>query len=299
MNARAYHKLSSTRRLALWHQRLLRPVCLSLHSCSVFHSRYLLATSTRYACSQKSLCLIIASTLFCAHLEACRAAFQNDAPFRALCVFGSGHVRAKAITAHKEAIRNLIPQNLSCSPCSPLPLWWPGFSPISTRIKRQTYLLVWTIGWALYSLHFLGPALSRGFPRGPIETSLSRWIYALASICFFLGAQLYAQRKPWIVPRWYLRHRAGLVDYRQLPRISFPFPVVIPSACLFLAVAIIFWQETRRQETLADHLLAISFACWAILQAIALFIFLAHSGQGQQIALRCPLAPCLPHSSPC
>jgi hypothetical protein len=39
--------------------------------------RYLLATSTQVRLFPKILCLIIASTLFCAHLEACRAPFPK------------------------------------------------------------------------------------------------------------------------------------------------------------------------------------------------------------------------------
>jgi hypothetical protein len=50
-------------------------------------------------------------------------------------------------------------------------------------IKRQTYLLCWTFGWALYSLHFLAPAVSKWIPEGPLELAVSRWLYAAASIC--------------------------------------------------------------------------------------------------------------------
>ena len=49
-------------------------------------------------------------------------------------------------------------------------------------------------------------------------------------------------------------------------------PVVIPSILLFVGVAGVFWLESRRQETLADRLLAISFFAWAILR-LAVFLF--------------------------
>ena len=159
-----------------------------------------------------------------------------------------------------------------------------GFFAYIYTIKRRTYLLIWTFGWAFYALHYLSPALWRWIPEGPLETSLSRWIYALASIWFFLGAQLYAQRKPWITQAiitaavlgfWAAANAVHLISV----------PVVIPSAALFLAIAIIFWQESRRQETLADHLLAISFASWAILR-LSLFLFSQHAGEGQQVAMR-------------
>ncbi|MEQ1354225.1 MAG: GAF domain-containing protein, partial [Candidatus Acidiferrum sp.] len=159
-----------------------------------------------------------------------------------------------------------------------------GFFGYIYTIKRQTYLLLWTFGWLLYALHYLGPVLRRWVPEGPLETSLSRWIYALASICFFLGVQLYAQRKPWVLPAAITAVVLGIWSAgNSLHLIS--IPVVIPSAALFLAIAILFWRESRRQETLADNLLALSFASWAILR-LSLYLFLQHSGEGQQAAMR-------------
>ena len=52
-------------------------------------------------------------------------------------------------------------------------------------------------------------------------------------------------------------------------------PVVVPSICLYLAVGTIFWIESRRQETLADRMLAISFFAWA---GLRLTIFLVLNG---------------------
>ncbi len=159
-----------------------------------------------------------------------------------------------------------------------------GFFAYIYTIKRQTYLLLWTFGWLLYALHYLGPVLRRWVPEGPLETSLSRWIYALASICFFLGVQLYAQRKPWVLQAAITAVVLGIWSAgNSLHLIS--VPVVIPSAALFLAIAILFWQESRRQETLADNLLALSFASWAILR-LSLYLFLQHAGEGQQAAMR-------------
>src|SRR5260370_41450579 len=53
----------------------------------------------------------------------------------------------------------------------------------------------------------------------------------------------------------------------------FGVTVVIPAALLFGAVAVIFWQESKRQETLADRLLGLSFMAWCVLQ-LAVFFFL-------------------------
>src|SRR6202790_3411149 len=72
-----------------------------------------------------------------------------------------------------------------------------GFFAYIYSLKRQTYLLLWTAGWTLFALHYLGPALAEWVPDTPLQAALDRWLYAVAAVFFFLGAQLYAQRKPW------------------------------------------------------------------------------------------------------
>jgi len=140
-----------------------------------------------------------------------------------------------------------------------------GFFAYVYSLKRQVYLLFWTAGWALFALHYLGPAIQPWSAPVSLETSLSRWVATLGALCFFLGAQVYAQRKPWftlagaaavILGLWGLAN--GLGWFSSLY-------IVIPSALLYVAVAAVFWQESRRQETLADRLLAVSFLLWAAL----------------------------------
>src|SRR5580692_12834787 len=75
-----------------------------------------------------------------------------------------------------------------------------GFFAYIYTLKRQIYLLLWTAGWSLFALHYLGPALSLWMPDGPVQSSLDQWLYGLAGLLFLLGTQLYAQRKPSFVP---------------------------------------------------------------------------------------------------
>jgi diguanylate cyclase (GGDEF)-like protein/putative nucleotidyltransferase with HDIG domain len=159
-----------------------------------------------------------------------------------------------------------------------------GFFAYIYTIKRQAYLLIWTLGWAFYSMHFAGAAMWPWIPEGPLEIFISRWFYALASIWFFLGAQLYSQRKPWIKPAIAAAAVCGIWSAGNAFHFI-PVPVVIPSAFLFVAIAVVFWRESRKQETLADYLLAISFACWAILR-ISLFLFFPQASETQQISVR-------------
>ena len=158
-----------------------------------------------------------------------------------------------------------------------------GFFAYIYTIKRQTYLIVWTVAWALYAAHFLGPSISQWVPPGPLQTSISDWLYAVAGIFFFLGAQLYAHRKPWITPAAIAAAGLGLWAAANAIKSLHVLPLFIPSAIIFIAVAVIFWEESLRQETLADRLLAVSFSAWAILR-LALETFWHTSGAEETVS---------------
>jgi diguanylate cyclase (GGDEF)-like protein len=147
-----------------------------------------------------------------------------------------------------------------------------GFFAYIFKLKRQIYLLLWTAGWSLFALHYLGPALSQWMPDGPLQNALDQWLYALAGLLFLLGTQLYAQRKPSFVPAAITAGVLGLWVAANAVRLLTIVPVAVPSALVFFGVAVVFWQESRRQETLADGLLALSFASWTFVR-LALFFF--------------------------
>jgi hypothetical protein len=175
--------------------------------------------------------------------------------------------------AHGESVQTLIHESFIAFALLAATSLVAGFFAYVYSLKRQRYLLLWTAGWSLYALHYLGPALSQWFPGSPLQTALNHWVYALAVLFFFLGAQLYSQRQPWIVPCAIAAGMLGIwAGANTVPALS-GVPVVIPSALLFVAVAVVFWLESRRQETLADRLLAISFFSWAILRLSVFFLF--------------------------
>jgi diguanylate cyclase (GGDEF)-like protein/putative nucleotidyltransferase with HDIG domain len=163
-----------------------------------------------------------------------------------------------------------------------------GFFAYVFSLKRQKYLLLWTAGWGLYALHFLGPALTPWIASGPLQISLNRWIYALAAIFFFLGAQVYSGRKLWTAPAVVVGAVLGLWALANGSGAFSSISVGYPSALLFIVVAAVFWQESRRQETLADRLLAVSFVVWAGLR-IALLVVFRGSPEEVETGLR-PLA---------
>src|SRR5580700_8269041 len=66
-----------------------------------------------------------------------------------------------------------------------------GFFAYIYQLKRRPYLLYWTAGWALVSLSYLGPVLSRVTDAWPLQTALDQFLYAAAGIFIFLVYQLY------------------------------------------------------------------------------------------------------------
>jgi hypothetical protein len=131
-------------------------------------------------------------------------------------------------------------------------------------VNRQTYLLLWTAAWAVFGLHYLGPALAPSSAASPLQSGFNHWLFALSGILFFLGAQLYSRRKAWRISGLAVGVLLGLWAAANAAKV-FPISAVIPASLLYIAVALVFWQESRRQETLADRLLGISFASWGVL----------------------------------
>src|SRR5258708_10188409 len=139
-----------------------------------------------------------------------------------------------------------------------------GFFAYIHSVKRQTYLLLWTAGWCLLALHYLGSAFA-GIPGdASFQNSLDHWLFGVAGVLFFLGAQLYAQRKPWLLPALIA---VGVLVVWATANALYHLPVSVMSASgvAYIATGGIFWAESRGQETLADRLLSIVFFGWGLL----------------------------------
>ncbi len=139
-----------------------------------------------------------------------------------------------------------------------------GFFTYIYSIKRQKYLLLWTAAWFVFGLHYITPVITQSVVSSSLENALTHWLFGLAALLFFLGAQIYAQRKPWKILALLAAILLGIWAAANAIY-GFSLSAVIPASLLYIGVAVIFWQESRRQETLADRLLGLSFASWGIL----------------------------------
>ena len=145
-----------------------------------------------------------------------------------------------------------------------------GFFSYVHNLKRQAYLLSWTAGWSLLALHYLGSAISGSSGPTNSQRAIDQGLFAGAGILFFLGARLYAHRK---VPLPALIATSALILFWTVTNAIgiMPLPVTFASAVIYGFAGFEFWVESRRQETLADWLLAIVFFGWAAIGPLFLF----------------------------
>src|SRR5437016_10874788 len=137
-------------------------------------------------------------------------------------------------------------------------------------LKRQLYLLLWTCGWSLVALSYLSLALEPWMAAAPWQTALDHWLLAAAALLFFCTAQLYAQARPWVRPL----AAAGALFMVWAVSYHLHWVSVSPDlgvALVLLGAARVFWQEGRRQETMADLLLAAAFLVWGGMLVAPLF----------------------------
>src|SRR5215813_10671514 len=165
-----------------------------------------------------------------------------------------------------------------------------GFFAYIYSIKRQSYLLLWTAAWFVFGLHYIFPTSTQSFVSVSLENALTHWLFGVSALLFFLGAQMYAQRKTWKLRA--LLAAIGLGIWAAANALNFfSVSAVIPASLLYIAVAAVFWQESRRQETLADRLLGLSFASWGILWLSLHFLKAAPELQGPNMSVLAT-APC-------
>jgi len=130
-------------------------------------------------------------------------------------------------------------------------------------LKRQQYLLYWAAAWLLHSAHLL-PAVIHWKESNPFLAALGPGLFGLAGISFFLGTQLYTRKKMWVGLAIGVAAILALWSAASAFQVL-PVPAMLPASLIYLAVATLFWKESRNHETLADQLLAAAFAIWGLL----------------------------------
>jgi len=131
-------------------------------------------------------------------------------------------------------------------------------------LKRQQYLLYWASAWLLYSAHLLPAIVLHRNESNPFLAALGPGLFGLAGISFFLGTQLYTRKKMWVGLAIGVAAILALCSAANAFQVL-PVSAMLPASLIYLAVAALFWKESRHHETLADQLLAAAFATWGLL----------------------------------
>jgi diguanylate cyclase (GGDEF)-like protein/putative nucleotidyltransferase with HDIG domain len=153
-------------------------------------------------------------------------------------------------------------------------------------LKRQGYLLCWTIAWVSYALHLIPLAAAPWGQASPIFSALSQALFGWAGIAFFLGTQIYTRKKilvgvsigaAIVLAIWSAANAYNLIA----------IPATVPGSLIYLAVGYLLWRESYRNEAIADRLLALAFAAWAVLTLVLPILPAAKAALGQTTLIIC------------
>ncbi len=121
--------------------------------------------------------------------------------------------------------------------------------------------MLWSAGWFLLALHYLSPAIEPWIAVAPWQSAVNQWLLGAAALLFFSTARVYSEAKPWARPQIAVGAIFALwAAAFYLHRVSVSPQLGV--ALVLIGAAWVFYQESRRQETFADLLLAISFLTW-------------------------------------
>ena len=141
------------------------------------------------------------------------------------------------------------------------------------RLKRQPYLLAWSMAWFLLLAHRIVMVIVAGLTSDrllPSFRGLSEWLLALAALAFYCSGRLYAQlavpvrsviAAAVVAAAWAVAYAHGIVSVELL----------FGAGLAYFLVGWTFWQEGRKQEAHADALLGITFIGWGMLCVVVVF----------------------------
>ncbi|HXX46486.1 MAG TPA: diguanylate cyclase [Candidatus Acidoferrales bacterium] len=141
------------------------------------------------------------------------------------------------------------------------------------RVKRQSYLLAWSVAWMLMCLFFVTRNGLLLLPEGEWRLAyrnFDEWLFALSALAFYCAARLYVRLS--IPVRTVAVASVILAVWSGLHVHNFTgVNVGLGVALIFFVVGWTFWNEGHRQEVRADMLLGVTFFAWGALQLFLVF----------------------------
>jgi len=141
------------------------------------------------------------------------------------------------------------------------------------RLKRQSYLLAWSIGWGLLFLHLVVRVARLWIPSDRLSSDIREfdaWLQCLAALTFYCAARLYARIS---VPVRTVAAVAVLGAVWMVARVEglVSIPLLLGVALIYVFVGQTFWREGRKQEARADVFLGLAFVSWGLLLFTVVF----------------------------
>ena len=139
-----------------------------------------------------------------------------------------------------------------------------GFFAFVFATKRRPYLFWWAAAWVAIAARGVFPVLAS--IGGETQLSggvLTQWLVGLAAICFLISARRFAGQAPGMplagglfaaITAWAVLLNFNVID----------IPLRIVDGLILLGAASVFFREGRKQESIADQLLGLTFVGWAL-----------------------------------
>jgi diguanylate cyclase (GGDEF)-like protein/putative nucleotidyltransferase with HDIG domain len=139
------------------------------------------------------------------------------------------------------------------------------------RQKRQGYLAFWSAAWFILSLRSVTAAFLHQIGPSRWDAGLKDWLYMCAALAFYSAASRYVGRGG-IVRNAAMGAGAAALWAAAYSENYFAVPLLLAVGLTFFVVAHAFWQESRKHESRADLLIALTFLFWGLLCIANVFV---------------------------
>ena len=139
------------------------------------------------------------------------------------------------------------------------------------RQKRQEYLALWSSAWFILSLRSAASPFLHQIGPSRWAVGLDAWLYMCAALAFYGAASRYVSRSG-VVRNAAIGAGAAALWAAAYAQSYFAVPLLLAVGLVFFVVAHTFWQESRKHESRADLLIALTFVVWGMLCILNVFV---------------------------
>jgi diguanylate cyclase (GGDEF)-like protein/putative nucleotidyltransferase with HDIG domain len=139
------------------------------------------------------------------------------------------------------------------------------------RQKRQEYLALWSSAWFILSVRSAASSFLHQIGPSRWAVGLDAWLYMCAALAFYSAASRYVSRSG-AVRNAAIGAGAAALWAAAYAQSYFAVPLLLAVGLVFFLAAHTFWQESRKHESRADLLIALTFVVWGMLCILNVFV---------------------------